>query len=120
MREYDRDRERSSREEESRSSSRESDGRRPKKKKKKKNPWIGHVFRFIGALICLGIIAGCILACYLTVYAFDMLEDDQYILDLDAKRLEYTTFMYAQDSESQEWIELQRLSSENGNRMGGF
>ncbi len=117
MREYDRDRERSSREEESRSSSRESDGRRPKKKKKKKNPWIGHVFRFIGALICLGIIAGCILACYLTVYAFDMLEDDQYILDLDAKRLEYTTFMYAQDSESQEWIELQRLSSENGNRI---
>ncbi len=31
MREYDRDRERSSREEESRSSSRESDGRRPKR-----------------------------------------------------------------------------------------
>ncbi len=115
MKEYNRDRERSRREDES-PPARES-GRRSQKKKKKKNPWVGHIFRAIGALICLGVIAGCVLACQLTIYAFDMLEDDQYILDLDAKRLEYTTFMYAQDPQSQEWVEMQRLSSENGNRI---
>ncbi len=113
MREYDRDRERSPREEDDRPA--KGSGRRPKRKKKAS--WIGHVFRAIAALICLGIIAGCVLACYLTVFAFDMLEDEQYILDLDAKKLEYTTFMYAQDPATGEWVELQRLSSENGNRI---
>ncbi|MCI9509868.1 MAG: hypothetical protein HFF10_09045 [Angelakisella sp.] len=116
MREYDRDRERVPREEEDQPAPRSS-GERRGRKKKKKNPVVRHIFRAVASLICLGIIAGCILACYLTVYAFDMLEDDQYILDLDAKRLEYTTFMYAQDPETEEWVELQRLSSENGNRI---
>lgn len=122
MRDYDREPDRTRRERDGRSSQRperserRSSGGR-KKKKKSGIGFAGHIFRFIGALICLGIIAGCILACYLTIYAFDMLEDDQYILDLDAKKLEYTTFMYAQDPETQEWFELQRLSSENGNRI---
>lgn len=114
MREYDREPERPRRERDGRAPDRKSSGGR---KKKKKSGWLGHVLRPIGALICLGIIAGCVLACYLTIYAFDMLEDDQYILDLDAKKLEYTTFMYAQDPQTQEWFELQRLSSENGNRI---
>lgn len=114
MREYDREPERPRRERDGRAPDRKSSGGR---KKKKRSGWLGHVLRPIGALICLGIIAGCVLACYLTIYAFDMLEDDQYILDLDAKKLEYTTFMYAQDPQTQEWFELQRLSSENGNRI---
>ena len=113
MKEYDREPERPRRERDGRAPDRKNGGR----KKKKKTAWIGHILRPIGALICLGIIAGCVLACYLTIYAFDMLEDEQYILDLDAKKLEYTTFMYAQDTATQEWFELQRLSSENGNRI---
>ena len=116
MREYDRDRERSPRDEEDRPSPKGS-GERRGRRKKKKHPVLGHILRAFASLICLGIIAGCVVACYLTVYAFDMLEDEQYILDLDAKKLEYTTFMYAQDPVTQEWVELQRLSSENGNRI---
>ena len=36
---------------------------------------------------------------------------------VDVVAKEYTTFMYAQDPVTQEWVELQRLSSENGNRI---
>ena len=114
MRDFDREPDRPRRERDSRSADRKS---AVGKKQKKKSGWLGHVIRPIGALICLGVIAGCVLACYLTIYAFDMLEDDRYILDLDAKKLEYTTFMYAQDPETGEWVEVQRLSSENGNRI---
>lgn len=120
MQENERDREhREDRVNRSASGGRKSPGKRKKDKKEKKerNPIVGHVIRAIMALCCLMVIAGCVLACYVTVYAFDMLEDDQYILDLDAKKLEYTTFLYAQDPETQEWVELQRLSSENGNRI---
>ena len=86
MREHERNREQRA-ERTERPASGKSAGKR-KKDKKQMNPVARKVLRGIMALACLGIIACCVLACYVTVYAFDMLEDDQYILDLDAKRLE--------------------------------
>ena len=95
-------------------------GRAPREKKPKSPAAIAvrRVFRFFLGLMMLGIIAGCILACYLTMYIFDMLDNGEKIeMDLDVLKLNYTTIIYAEDSATGETYELQRLSSQDGSRI---
>ena len=104
-----------------------SGGEAPRKKgrdsreKRPKSPVaiaVRRVFRFFLGLMMLGIIAGCIIACYLTMYIFDMLDNGEKIeMDLDVLKLNYTTIIYAENSETGETYELQRLSGKDGARI---
>ncbi len=75
------------------------------------------VARVLAALVMLGIIAGCVVGCWLTVYVFDILSDDTKMFDLDAFKLSYTTILYAEDPETGAPVEIQRLSSQDGSRI---
>ncbi len=78
---------------------------------------IKNIFRVIAAILMLGIIAGCVVGCWLTVYVFDILGDNTKMFDLDAFKLSYTTILYADDPETGSPVELQRLSSQDGSRI---
>lgn len=88
-----------------------------KKQKKPKNPALRAVLRGFAALVMIGVILGCVAVISLSLYVFDILGSDQYILDLDVKRLEYTTIVYATDPHTGETAELQRLYSPDSNRI---
>ena len=75
------------------------------------------ICRVLAAIAMLGIIAGCVVGCWLTVYVFDILNDDTKMFDLDAFKLSYTTILYANDSETGAPVEIQRLSSQDGSRI---
>ena len=85
--------------------------RRPKKRRR------GGPLRFIGRLIAvmlmIGTITGCIVACVLTVYVLNTLDSSDRIV-LDSAAMSYTTILYAEDSDTGEYVELQRVqNSEN-------
>ena len=56
----------------------------------------------------LCVIAGCIVVCVLTVYILQYM-DNTTDITLDNIQLNYTTVLYAQDSETEEYYELQRI-----------
>ncbi len=67
----------------------------------------------IAVLLMIGIITACIVACVLTVYVLNTLDSSDKIV-LDSAAMSYTTIIYAQDPETGEDIELQRVqNSEN-------
>lgn len=86
--------------------------------KKRKNSMFRKVMRVIAGMIMIGIILGCIAGCYLTMFVFDTLENSEVIeLDLDILKLNYTTIIYANDPETGEIVELQRLEGDEGSRV---
>ncbi|MEG1943505.1 MAG: hypothetical protein RR049_06775, partial [Angelakisella sp.] len=88
----------------------------PKKRRRKKRG--SPVMRFIAGTIMVCTILGCIAACYLTVFVFDVLESSDVIeLDLDLLKLNYTTIIYAEDTSTGEFKELQRLEGDSGSRV---
>lgn len=89
-----------------------------KKQRKGKNTAFRSVMKFIAAMIMLCIIAGCVFGCYLTLFVFDTLETSEVVnLDLDQLKLNYTSIIYATNTETGEWGELQRLEDGQGSRV---
>lgn len=77
------------------------------------------VFAFVGRLIAIfimiGIITGCIVASVLTVYVLNTLDSSDRV-QLDAVKMSFTTILYAQKEDSDEYFELQRVQN-NENRI---
>ena len=95
-------------------------GNRPERSKRAASPAltvVKKVLRVLAAIAMLGVIAGCVVGCWLTVYVFDILNDDTKMFDLDAFKLNYTTILYADDPETGAPVEIQRLSSQDGSRI---
>lgn len=89
----------------------------PTKKQKKRTPF-KRVMRFLSGIFMLCVILGCVFACYLTVFVFDMLGSSEVIeLDLDLLKLNYTTIIYAEEPTTGEFVELQRLEAPTGSRI---
>ncbi len=68
----------------------------------------GRIGSLIAALFMLCVIAGCIVVCVLTVYIMEYM-DNTTDITLDNIELNYTTVLYAQDSETEEYYEMQRI-----------
>jgi penicillin-binding protein 1A len=91
----------------------ESAAPRQRKKPRRRFGLLRMIGRIIAIFIMIGIITGCIVACVLTVYVLNTLDSSDKIV-LDAAAMSYTTIIYAQDPETGEEIELQRVqNSEN-------
>jgi len=67
-----------------------------------------NIWSLIAALFMLCVIAGCIVVCVLTVYIMEYM-DNTTDITLDNIELNYTTVLYAQDSETEEYYEMQRI-----------
>lgn len=72
--------------------------------------------RFIATCFMVGVITGCIVACVLTVYIFNMIGADNTV-DLDQLELGYTSTMYYYDEESDSYEELHKLYISDNNRI---
>jgi penicillin-binding protein 1A len=84
-----------------------------KKRPRRRGSALRIVGRLIAVLIMIGIITGCIVASVLTVYVLNTLDSSDRIV-LDSAAMSYTTIIYAQDSDTGEYVELQRVqNSEN-------
>lgn len=69
-----------------------------------------NIGRVLAALLMVGIITGCIVASVLTVYVLRYINSDEQ-LNLEDFTLKYTTIIYAQDPQTGEPYELQRLQT---------
>jgi len=88
------------------------DSGRQRRKVRRLSP-IRLIGRFIAILFMIGVITACIVACVLTVYVLNTLDSSDKIV-LDTAAMSYTTIIYAEDAETGEMIELQRVqNSEN-------
>ena len=65
-----------------------------KKKKKHKHSVVGYIFRFIGCVLCLCIMAASVGAVVLSMYIVQVTADDSGTLDLDGLKLNQTTILY--------------------------
>ena len=74
------------------------------------------VGRLIFSLVCLGIIAGCVMTCIFSVLVFNFIEGEP---DIDLTNLEqsYTTILYADDPKTGEPYELTRVYATEENRI---
>jgi len=69
--------------------------------------------RILAILIMIGVITGCIVASMLTVFVLNTLDSSDRIV-LDSAAMSYTTIIYAEDTETGNYVELQRVqNSEN-------
>lgn len=70
------------------------------------------VWTVVASILMFTVIACCICGCILTVWVFDVLNDDSDTLktDLDVQKLKYTTIFYGADSTTGEIYELERYS----------
>lgn len=78
------------------------------------------VWAVIATILMLGIIAGSVAGCVLTVLALDVLQSDsqRIEMDLDVQKLNYTTIFYGVDSTTGETYELKRAFNPNeGSRI---
>ena len=74
------------------------------------------VVRFFLVMMCLGIIAGCVLGVLVALYLADATADDNKLLDINQIKLSLATRLMAYDNEKQEWYEYERLYSDE-NRL---
>ncbi len=84
-------------------------------RRKKSNGLLRTVGRALAVCIMVGIITGCIVASVLTVYVLNTLDSSDRIV-LDSAAMSYTTIIYAEDSDTGEFVELQRVQN-NENRV---
>ncbi len=89
----------------------------PKRKAKKTKPKKRSVLSMIGQFVAMGfmilIVTGCIVAAFLTSYIVETMENEEPV-SLEDVRYNYTTIVYATDSETGEDVEITRLhQSEN-------
>ncbi len=80
-------------------------------KSKRKIQPLKAIGRFFIILTLIGIITGCILACFMTVYVLTTLENIEPI-NIEDLSLNYTTLIYAEDAETGEYVEIQRVDSD--------
>ncbi|MBE6838030.1 MAG: peptidoglycan glycosyltransferase [Ruminococcus sp.] len=98
-----------------------SDAKTYKKKKKKKSNPVVKTLKVIGttvlSLVLVCIITFSIVATALTVYVIKFMENTSDV-DIDLYNLDVitTSFIYAQDPETGEWVEIHRMS-QNQNRI---
>lgn len=86
--------------------------KKPQKPKNNKSVF-KNIGRVILTLMMIGIITGCIVASVLTVYVFKSIETEEE-LSLENVKYNYTTILYAENSQTGEFDEFQRLAaSEN-------
>lgn len=76
--------------------------------KKGRFPALSRFWYNLAILVCICIIAGCILASILTVYIFKYIADEP-VIDLTNAEMSYTTILYAKDDATGDQIEMQRL-----------
>lgn len=69
---------------------------------------------WLGMLICVGVIVASILGVILSIYLVNATENDDMMLNLNDIKLSFTTILYAQDEETGDWVEYQRLGSQEG------
>lgn len=74
---------------------------------------IGH---FLITCVMVGIITGCIVACVLTVYIFNLMGADNHI-DLDQEELGYKSTMVYYNASTDTYDELQKLYLSDNNRI---
>lgn len=88
----------------------------PKKRKRKKgfNPLLAAA-KLLAGFIMIGIITGCIVASVLTVYVLNTLDSGDKV-QLDDVKMSFTTIIYAQKADSEDYFELQRVQN-NENRV---
>lgn len=71
------------------------------------------VWRTIGkvalVIACIFVIIGCVLSVAVAVYLVDATADDDELLDLNEIKLSYSTVLLAQNSETGEWEEYERI-----------
>ncbi len=77
-------------------------------------PFLG-IVKFLTIFVLVGIIACCIIASVLTVYVLDVLEGENDI-KLENVKLGFTTILYSMDTETNEYVELSRMQT-NENRI---
>lgn len=96
----------------------ESGESKPQKKRSTAAKIWSYFWKTTATLIMLGVIAGCIVACYLTTFLFETLESSDLIdLNLDLLKLNYSTIIYTTDSETGQYVEKRRLESSAGSRV---
>ena len=66
----------------------------PKKKKKRRRSIPGMILRFIGCLLCVGIMLGSVGSVVLAMYVVQVTENDSEVLDLDNQKNAQTTILY--------------------------
>lgn len=69
--------------------------------------------KFVGVCICLGIMAGSVLAVVLSMYVVKITAGDADLLDLTNLKLAQTTKIMCPDPDTGEWVEYASLHSEN-------
>lgn len=69
---------------------------------------LGKVGTVLAVLFMLCVIAGCIVVCVFTTYIMEYM-DNTTDITLDNIELNYTTVLYAQDPETEEYYEMQRI-----------
>ena len=67
--------------------------KKPKKKKRRRSIF-GYIVRFIGCIICLGIMACSVGGVLLSMYVVQVTADDAGVLDLDNQKNKQTTILY--------------------------
>lgn len=86
------------------------------KEKQKDHFWLTSIGRIIFTLVCLGIIAGCVMTCIFSVLVFNFVEGEPDI-DLTNLKQSYTTILYANNRETGENYELTRVYATEENRI---
>lgn len=69
------------------------------------------LFRTLATMFFITVITGCIMACVMTVYIVGFLNGESDV-DLNSLEMNYTSILYAQNKESGEYVELNRLHGE--------
>lgn len=83
------------------------------RRKKKQNGLLRVIGRVFAVFLMACIITGCIVASVLTVYVLNTLDSSDRVV-LDSAAMSYTTILYAEDPDTGEFVELQRVqNSEN-------
>ena len=88
------------------------------KRKKRRNQWLKPLAVFgklLSIIMMIGVITGCIVASVLTVYVLNTLDASDKV-EIDDVKMSFTTIIYAQDIETNEYFELQRVQN-NENRI---
>ncbi|MDL2215772.1 penicillin-binding protein [Ruminococcaceae bacterium OttesenSCG-928-N02] len=69
---------------------------------------------WLGIMVCVGVMVMSVFGVGLTIYLVRVTENDDMMLNLSDIKLSFTTILYAQDEQTGEWVEYQRLGSQEG------
>ncbi|MGI5888353.1 MAG: transglycosylase domain-containing protein, partial [Oscillospiraceae bacterium] len=84
-------------------------GKKPKKKRSLFARIVIGILKVLCLLLCLCIIAGCVMGVMVAVYVVNATADDDTLLDLNQLKLSYSTRLMAYDDDTGTWHEYQRI-----------